>query len=79
MKKYICGPGQGGLADLDMCEDECKVPEEGMPSVKTLCLLPKTLCLLPKTTQQKPKFLHCKASSHEAFVVKPHRSFPESA
>lgn len=29
MKKYICGPGQGNLADLDMCEEECNVPEEG--------------------------------------------------
>jgi fission process protein 1 len=28
MKKYICGPGQGSLADLTMCTDECKVPEE---------------------------------------------------
>lgn len=31
MKKYICGPGQGNLADLDMCEEECNVPEEGEP------------------------------------------------
>ena len=29
MKKYICGPGQGDLADLDMCEEECNVSEEG--------------------------------------------------
>lgn len=29
MRKYICGPGQGNLADLDMCDEECKVPEEG--------------------------------------------------
>ena len=29
MKKYICGPGQGNLADLDMCEEECNVSEEG--------------------------------------------------
>lgn len=29
MRKYICGPGQGNLADLDMCEEECNVSEEG--------------------------------------------------
>lgn len=29
IRKFICGPGQGNLADLDMCEDECNVPEEG--------------------------------------------------
>ena len=29
MRKYICGPGQGNLADLDMCDEECKVSEEG--------------------------------------------------
>ena len=29
IKKFICGPGQGGLADLDMCEDECNIAEEG--------------------------------------------------
>ncbi|KAL3145666.1 hypothetical protein ABBQ32_003201 [Trebouxia sp. C0010 RCD-2024] len=32
MRKYICGPGQGNLADLDMCEEECNVPEEGQAS-----------------------------------------------
>ena len=32
IKKFICGPGQGGLADLDMCEEECNVPEEGESS-----------------------------------------------
>lgn len=32
IKKFICGPGQGGLADLDMCEDECNVAEEGESS-----------------------------------------------
>ena len=27
MRKYVCGPGQGGLADLQMCDDECAVDE----------------------------------------------------
>lgn len=27
MRKYICGQGQGALADLAICDDECKVPE----------------------------------------------------
>ena len=40
MRKYICGPGQGNLADLDMCEEECNVPEEGQtPTHAELVLL----------------------------------------
>ncbi|BDA50051.1 probable mitochondrial fission process protein 1 [Coccomyxa sp. Obi] len=31
MRKYICGPGQGGLADLDMCID-CQVAADSSPS-----------------------------------------------
>jgi fission process protein 1 len=27
MRKYVCGPGQGALADLDMCAD-CKLAAE---------------------------------------------------
>lgn len=23
MRKYVCGPGQGSLADLQMCKEEC--------------------------------------------------------
>lgn len=39
MKKYICGPGQGNLADLDMCEEECNVPEEGQAEAFSLDIL----------------------------------------
>ncbi len=37
IRKFICGPGQGNLADLDMCEDECNVPEEGELRVAIPC------------------------------------------
>ncbi len=31
MRKYVCGPGQGALADLDMCID-CQVAADSSPS-----------------------------------------------
>lgn len=31
MRKYICGPGQGCLADLEMCND-CQLPSESASS-----------------------------------------------
>lgn len=30
VRSYICGPGQGNLADLNMCDEECNVADEGM-------------------------------------------------
>lgn len=29
MKRYICGPGQGSLAELNMCNEECDVSNKG--------------------------------------------------
>ena len=28
MRNYVCGPGQGSLADLQMCDEECDVSDK---------------------------------------------------
>lgn len=49
MRKYICGPGQGNLADLDMCEEECNVPEEGQTDAP-FCHLYQCNCVYMQAT-----------------------------